>query len=86
MPAGSLKKKEWMKLMASYPDPKVVEAILGICRFGARIGSEYHRMCITVYPNLTSGLDHPATVTGDILKEVTKNRLECYQGYSTLPQ
>jgi len=38
MPAGPLKYPAWRKLTAGYPDPEVVKAILGICRFGARIG------------------------------------------------
>ena len=86
MPAGPLKQKGWTKLTVSYPDPEVVEAILGICRFGARIGYEHHRTSITIYPNLTSVLDNSATVTREMQKEVAMNRLECYEGYSTLPQ
>jgi len=85
MPAGPLNQTGWMKLTASYPDPEVVEAILGICRFGATIGYDHHRTSITIYPNLTSALDNSATVTREIQKEVAMNRLECHESYSTLP-
>ena len=85
MPAGPLKYPGWRKLTASYRDPEGVKAILGICRFGARVGYEGHRTSVTIHPNLRSALDNPVTVTREIQNEIANNRLERYAHYSALP-
>ena len=85
MPAGQLKPAAWRKLTTSYPDPRVVEAILGICQFGARIGYEAHRGPVRIYGNLTSAEDSPEIVTAEIEKELSKHRLQSFQTMATLP-
>jgi len=86
MPAGPLNYAGWKRLTRSFTDREVVEAIPGICQFGARIGYESHRRSFTIYPNLASAMDNKEIITADITKEVTLNRLACYTECSQLPQ
>jgi len=75
MPVGQLIYKGWRQLTTCYPEPGVVEAILGICQYGARIGYEGNRGPVKIYRNLSSAKDTPEIVTTDIAAEVDKNRL-----------
>ena len=86
IPAGPLNYAGWECLTRSFPDREVMEAILCICQFGARIGYEGHRRSVTIYPNLASAMDSKEIVTAEISKEVTLNRLACYTEFSQLPQ
>ncbi|KAG0643288.1 hypothetical protein HOY80DRAFT_1033759 [Tuber brumale] len=85
IPAGQLKYNGWQQFTRGYPDTEVIEAILGICQFGAKIGYEGYRTSITIHPNLSSALDTPELVSTDIAHEIQKNRLECYDDYHSLP-
>lgn len=70
----------------TFPDREVIDAILGICKFGARIGYEGERNSITIHKNLTSALENPDLVTKDIETELEKNRLEYYPNLNSLPR
>ena len=85
MPAGPLNYGGWRKLLSTYPDIEVAEAILGICQYGARIGYEGQRSTTTIYKNLPSALENPVIVTREISNEISKNRLQCYPDAMTLP-
>lgn len=71
--------------MKWFPDEEVTTAILGICKFGARIGYPSQRHNITIYRNLATALDNPQLVTIDIAAEERMNRLETYPNYIALP-
>jgi len=85
MPEGQLKVDGWRKLMTRYQDLMVVDAILGICCFGARIRYIGHRNSITIYENLTTATISPSLLSADIAHEMKKNRLNCYRCYEVLP-
>ena len=78
MPAGVLKSLGWERLMQRFPDKAVVEAILGICQYGVRIGYHSQRSSITIHPNLAAAEEHPKLVTEEIERELKKNRLVTY--------
>jgi len=40
MPAGQLRYEGWRHLLAPYPEPAVVEAILGICQLGLGLATK----------------------------------------------
>ena len=85
MPTGQLNLSGWKQLMKRYPDEEVTTAILGICKFGARIRYTGQRRNITIYRNLATALDNPQLVTIDIAEEERMNRLETYPNYTALP-
>ena len=68
----------WEHLTTNFPDREGIRAILGICRFGARIG--YSQLCSkpTIYPNL-------AIADTDISSELNKNQLDTYSDINTRP-
>ncbi|KAG0641064.1 hypothetical protein HOY80DRAFT_1114733 [Tuber brumale] len=86
MPAGQLKYEGWKELTSDYPDKPVISAILGICRFGARIGYEGCRTSAKIYPNLPTADVDSQLVTADIQAELRKGRLEQYAEENTLPK
>jgi len=85
MPTGQLKVKGWKQLTLKFPNQEVVIAILGICRFGAKIGYEGCRSGITIHPNLSTANMDARLVRADIASELKKNRLEEYQDRGSLP-
>lgn len=85
MPKQVLKREGWERRTSQYPDPSIVDAILGICEYGARIGYEGSRTSATIHPNLSSAEEDPSTVTAEIISELKKNRLELYPDYRSLP-
>ena len=86
MPAGQLRHDGWRHFLAVYPEPVVVEAILGICQYGARIGHEGHRGPGQIHPNLKSAEDFPETISTDIAKELENERFDCYTSLSITPE
>jgi len=84
MPAGQLNLPGWERLTVAYPELAVVHAILGICRFGARIRYQGYRDTITIHPNLSSANEYPVTVTAELMEERTKHRLEYHTSLRTL--
>ena len=86
MPTGQLRETGWKQLTTQFPDHKVIRAILGICRYGAKIGYEGCRKTTTIHPNLSSANIDAALVTADLASELKKNRLEVYQDSGSLPQ
>ena len=85
MPAGPLKYNGWRKLTYGYPDTDVVHSILGICRYGARIGYEGDRETIRIHTNLISAEENTELVMADIETELKNNRLTTYPGPKNLP-
>lgn len=86
MPAGQLQLAGWREFSRTYPVQAVVEAISGICRFGARIGYRGPRGPMQIHQNLSSAKDAPYTVTTDIKAELENNCLECYPSIETPPE
>ena len=72
-------------LLGTYPEPMVVDAILGIAEFGARIGYTGHCDCIQVYPNLATVEGFPEIIATGIKVELKHNRLECHTSLTSLP-
>ena len=85
MPASPLKIAGWRTLTRAYPDRLVIEAILGICQFGARIGYEGQRHSSRIFQNLTSTLECFEIISTGIEAELDKDRLVCYQDENVLP-
>ena len=85
MPAGPLDLIGWKKHTEILPDQRVTSAILGICRYGARIGYEGPRNSINQYPNLSTAEENEEIVTADIVSELADNCLKCYSNRSCLP-
>ena len=85
MPASPLKIAGWRTLTRAYPNRPVIEAMLGICQFGAQIGYKGERYSCRIFQNLTSALECPEIVTTGIKAELEKDRLVCYQDESVLP-
>jgi len=86
MPAGQLRYEGWRHLLAPYPEQAVVEAILGICQFGARIGYQRYRRQGQIHPNLKSAEDSPDTIATDIAKELANNRFNGYTSLATVQE
>ena len=86
MPAGQLCHLAWERLTRKYPDREVIRAIIGICRFGARIGYEEELSTITIHQNLSTAFEFPEVVTTEIQAELTKHRLRLYSSYNQLPR
>ena len=84
MPKQVGKREGWERRTSRYPDQSIVDAILGICEYGARIGYEDSRTRVTIHPNLSSAEEDPSTVTAEIISELKKNRLELYPDYTSL--
>ena len=85
MPAGVLKPQGWKEVTRDFEDQKVITAILGICKFGARIGYHGHRHSVTIHPNLSTAEHKANLVSADINHELLKNRLETYPDFASLP-
>ena len=86
MPTGQLSETGWKQLTTQFPDHEVIRAMLGICRYGAKIGYEGCRKRTTIHPNLSSANIDAALVTADLVSELKKNSLEVYQDSGSLPQ
>ena len=85
MPAGPLISEGWKKVMTNYPDRALVTALLGICKFGARIGYEGLRTKPTIYPNLQTAQANSHLLSSDIAAEQKMNRLKIYATTEQLP-
>jgi len=85
MPVGRLKPAGWEKLTAHFPDRRVTQAIMGICRYGARIGFEGAREAPTIHPNLATAHADTNQVTADITQELNLDRLLVYPNIQALP-
>lgn len=85
MPTGRLKLEGWAKVMALYPDSEVTSAIMGICKYGVRIGYEGIREEPTIYPNLATAEADIDLVTADIAYELSLDRLHTYPNQESLP-
>lgn len=86
MPAGPLNIIGWRRLTLKSPDHVLVEALLGICQFGARIGHERERGPIHIHPNLSTAEEQPAIITAEIMAKLKNNRLRCYPCLNQLPE
>ena len=80
-----LKREGWERRTSQYPDQSIVNGILGICEYGARIGYEDSRTSISIHLNLSSAEEDPNMVTGEMVSELKKTRLELYPDYRSLP-
>ena len=69
-----------------FPDKAVIAAIIGICRFGVRIGYEGVKQSPTIHPNLSTADADTAIVTVDSATELSRNRLIVYLNKEDLPK
>jgi len=86
MPQTLLKLEGWENLTSRYPDRRVVNTILGICEYGARIGYQGHWYSVTIHPNLSRAEEDPSLVMAEILAELQRARLETYPNSICLPK
>lgn len=75
LPADRLKPTGWEKLTAHFPDRHVTQAIMGICRYGARIGFQGIWEAPTIHPNLATAQADTNQVMADIKNKLNLNRL-----------
>lgn len=85
LPHSQLNIKGWDRATLDYPDRAVITAILGICRYGARIGYEGHRTTPIIYPNLPIAQADEHLLSSDIAVELGKNHFAIYPDPSQLP-
>jgi len=85
MPTGQLRGEGWGKLTQDYPEPHVITAVLGICCFCAEMGNEGYRNTTTIHPNPKTAIAEAPTVSGSILLELNKSRLEVFPHPNRLP-
>jgi len=78
--------EEWRERTTLYQEPLVTNDLLGICRFGARIGYEGRLDGIQIHQNLSSAAHSPEVVTTNLAEEIEKNGLECYLTLAALPK
>ena len=86
MPTGQLTEIESTQLSPQFPDHEVIQAIHGICQYGAIISYEGCRKTSTSYTNLSSANIDAALLTADLESKLQKNLLEVYQDSGSLPQ
>jgi len=84
MTTGLLKAGGWKSLASEYPDPGLISAVLGICKFGARIGYERDHYAVTIYANLAMAVHDSDLMTADIEAEWKKGRLEKFDNLDAL--
>jgi hypothetical protein len=88
MPLGPLLPNidNWRALLTTHPNCPFVSAILGIIRFGARIGYTGTRSSPpTIYRNLSTASDAPLLLQSDLEKQLSANRLQIYNSEADLP-
>lgn len=85
LPHSQLRIKGWERATLDYPDRAVITAILGICRYGARIGYEGHRAIPIICPNLPIAQADEHLLSSDIAVELEKNRFAIYPDPTQLP-
>ena len=85
MPAGPMRVEGWAQLTTEFPERDVIAALLGICRYGARIGYKGERNSVIIHPNLATAESDSDLVTADIVSELQKSRLETYPDSQSLP-
>ena len=75
-----------MRATANYPEREVTAAILGLCRFSARIGYNELRTEPTIHPNLTTAQAEAPLVRADIVGEQSKEPLKIFPEGQELPR
>lgn len=71
--------------MPYYSDKDLVTALLGICKFRARIGYEGLRTKLLIYPNLPTAHGNSHPLSSNITEEQNMNRLKIYANTEPLP-
>lgn len=85
MPRVPLKPDVWYREGRDYPEKDVIDAIVGIARFGARIGFIGIREGQRIAENLPTAAELPAVLKEDIWEQTTHDRLTKYDSVATLP-
>ena len=85
MPPGQLNIDRWRRLTAKLPDRAIASAIIGICKYRARIGYEGPTQPTTIHPNLSSTMSDAPGVSLNIEKELRKNRLQVFHEIDSPP-
>ena len=70
MPRVPLNPSGWVQLCQDYPDEAVAEAVVGIARFGARIGFQGTRNGQRIAQNLLSAGQLPGLLQEDLLEQM----------------
>lgn len=83
---GPLNASAWKELLSEYPDQSVVDAVVGIIRYGARIGYEGVRAGVQVYANHRSADSQPDFLERDLLDQLSHQRLNEHGRRGNLPK
>ena len=85
MPRIPLKPEAWHRHCKDYPDKEVIDAIVGITRFGARIGYNGARKGQRIARNLPNADDLPELLKEDIVEQEGHDRLTRHNSLNALP-
>lgn len=85
MPGVPLRAEAWEKLCGKYPDKRVVAAVVGIARFGARIGYQGKCEGQHIARNLITADELPEILEQDLVEQDNHERLTKYQSRALLP-
>ena len=85
MPTVPLKPDAWYRHCKDYPEKEVIDAIIGIAKFGARIGFGGERKGQRIERNLETANDLPRILEEDIQEQTSYDRLTKYDSVESLP-
>ena len=85
MPRVPLNPSGWVQLCQDYSDKAVAEAVVGIPRFGARIGFQGTRNGRCIAQNLLSAGQLPGLLREDLLEQIENDQLIIYKSPDALP-
>ena len=85
IPRIPLKPEAWHRHCKDYPYQEVIDAIVGIARFGARIGYNGARKGQRIARNLPNADDLPELLKEDIIEQEGHDRLTWYNSLNALP-
>ena len=85
MPAIPLKPDAWQRHSKGYPDTEVINTLVGIARYGARIGFSGIRTGQRIAKNLSSADELPIILMEDIAEQERHERLMRYNDIHSLP-
>ena len=86
MPTLQLKPDAWWELGKEYPEKEVVHAIVGMARFGARIGFGGSREGQHISKNLATADELPDILNEDIQEQKRNDRLIAYRSHRAIPK
>ena len=85
MPMVPLNPAAWRDLGRDFHDSAIIDAIIGIASYGARIGYEGRREGRRISKNLASVASYPEVLREDLIHQSNSGRLVAYGSFDSLP-